>query len=319
MSKRVLFTSTFKTTFIEKDIEIFKSFYQLDVVIAKGFIGLAKKINHLFKNDICFIWFASTYSSILVFLSKLLNKKTIIVIGGVDVAMEKELNYGIWNSWWRKYFVRFAIVNANLILAVDESLKQKAISLCKYNGKNINIVPTGYDENFWRRITEKENFVLMVANVRDEIRLKIKGINIFLDVAKLMPKIKFKLIGLDKNLKINIPENVEVINFVNQSQLQIEYSRAKVYCQLSLIEGLPNTLCEAMLCECIPIGTDVGGIKNAIGETGIVLPTNEIETIRNAILFSFENFEGAKARQRIINNFDIKKRIEFLTNIINNF
>ena len=126
-----------------------------------------------------------------------------------------------------------------------------------------------------------------------------------------MPKIKFKLIGLDKNLKINIPENVEVINFVNQSQLQIEYSRAKVYCQLSLIEGLPNTLCEAMLCECIPIGTDVGGIKNAIGETGIVLPTNEIETIRNAILFSFENFEGAKARQRIINNFDIKRELNF--------
>ena len=66
MSKRVLFTSTFKTTFIEKDIEILKSFYQLDVVIAKGFIGLGKDKSFI-QNDICFIWFASTLFSILVF------------------------------------------------------------------------------------------------------------------------------------------------------------------------------------------------------------------------------------------------------------
>ena len=72
MSKRVLFTSTFKTTFIEKDIEILKSFYQLDVVIAKGFIGL-EKINHLFKMIFALFGLRQPIFN-FSFLSKLLNK-----------------------------------------------------------------------------------------------------------------------------------------------------------------------------------------------------------------------------------------------------
>ena len=49
-------------------------------------------------------------------------------------------------------------------------------------------------------------------------------------------------------LKAKASHNVEFAGFVPHDQLASYYQRAKVYCQLSAYEGLPNALCEAMLC-----------------------------------------------------------------------
>ena len=48
------------------------------------------------------------------------------------------------------------------------------------------------------------------------------------------------------------------------------FSTSQFYIQASRLEGLPNALCEAMLCECIPIGNSVFGIPSAIGNTGML-------------------------------------------------
>ena len=40
--------------------------------------------------------------------------------------------------------------NADLVLTVDESLKEDAIKNAGVNGENIITVPTGYDAKKWR-------------------------------------------------------------------------------------------------------------------------------------------------------------------------
>ena len=52
-------------------------------------------IRSLFSADVTFSWFASLYSSFLIFLAHLFGKKAILILGGVDVAKEKDLHYGI--------------------------------------------------------------------------------------------------------------------------------------------------------------------------------------------------------------------------------
>lgn len=81
--------------------------------------------------------------------------------------------------------------------------------------------------------------------------IKRKGLETFVKSARYLSNIKFVLIGshLDdsiKYLRSIAPSNVEFTGFVSDEELLKWYQRAKVYCQLSRYEGLPNALCEAL-------------------------------------------------------------------------
>jgi glycosyltransferase involved in cell wall biosynthesis len=77
-----------------------------------------------------------------------------------------------------------------------------------------------------------------------------------------------------------------------------------------MFEGMPSTICEAMLCECIPIGSNVNGIPNIIGDTGIVINNKDISETVNAIKLASKSqaFSGKKSRERIIKNFSLQSR-----------
>jgi glycosyltransferase involved in cell wall biosynthesis len=187
---------------------------------------------------------------------------------------------------------------------VDESLVAKATRLGNYDGANIHTVPTGYDPDIWLPAGEKEPLVLTVAGCETEVRLKVKGVDFLLQVARTLPEVRFVLVGVDRALIARMgasrPPNVELLSYRSRGDLLPLYQRAKVYCQPSLSEGLPNSLCEAMLCGCSPVGTAVGGIPAAIGETGRVVPYGDVgqmqQAIGAALLTSPQPAESARAR-----------------------
>jgi len=272
------------------------------------------------SNEITFSWFASVYSSFLVLLANLIGRRSVLVLGGVDVAAERELGYGIWNTWWKSKIVRYGITHANAVIAVDDFLKREAIRLARYDGANISVVPTGYEDNYWIPSGIKQNVVLMVASCPDVMRVKIKGVDFFIAVAKKMPDVRFQLIGIDPlvSSQLSPPGNLDCLPFADRETLLASYQRAKVYCQLSYREGLPNALCEAMLCECIPVGTTVGGIPTAIANTGFLVEyPDEVQTIhaiRDALTSPPER--AKLARTRISSHFSIEKREAALKRII---
>ncbi len=320
MNKKVniLFTATFSTPFIQEDLTILKTHFSVTKVISSGIKTFFIYFSAIRSNDITFSWFASVYSSILVFLTKVFRKKSILILGGVDVARIPELKYGIWNSWWRSIIVRYGVTNADLVLAVDESLKNDAVRLAGYDGNNIHVLPTGYDSTRWKPGTKQENIVLTVANCHNMTRVKIKGIDFLIDVANTMPDISFVLIGLKNEIavQLQIPANIKYYESLEQSKLLEAYQRAKIFFQPSLREGLPNTLCEAMLCGCFPVGTNVGGIPSAIGDTGIIVQHNDVIEATNALHKAMEHHGNTMARDRIMKFYSIKKREELLMKYI---
>jgi len=70
--------------------------------------------------------------------------------------------------------------------------------------------------------------------------------------------------------------------FHKKSSLRIT-KRQKFIASYRWREGLRNALCEAMLCECIPVGTERNGIPIAIGDAGFYVPYGDPVVTANAI------------------------------------
>jgi glycosyltransferase involved in cell wall biosynthesis len=281
-----------------------------------------KILFRIVRADVTYTWFASVYAFVAVFLARIMRKRSFVIIGGVDVARVPEMRYGIWCSPWKSFLVRYALRNATRVLAVDASLKEKAIALAQYSGTNIDCVPTGYDPAVWVPSGGKEPTVLTVAKCEDVWKMKVKGLDVLFECARLMSATRFLIVGVAPELvadgKHQKPANVEIIPFVEQEDLLKYYQRAKVYCQPSFIEGLPNSVCEAMLCSCIPVGTDVGGIPTAMGGNGFLVPYGDARKLADAIQKALAESEsaGVRARTYIAQNFTLRKREATLLKVL---
>jgi glycosyltransferase involved in cell wall biosynthesis len=99
-------------------------------------------------------------------------------------------------------------------------------------------------------------------------------------------------------------------------------SKSEFYIQLSISEGFPNSICEAMLLECIPIGTCVGAMPDIIGDTGIVITENDFDKIKNEIQRlvrldpEAKEVLSQKARRRISERYPLSKREALLVRYI---
>jgi len=283
-------------------------------------MAVGKILYRIHGSDVVFCWFASVYAFVGVALAGLLGLKSIVVVGGVDAAKDRELDYGIWLNPFKARLVRYVFLHADKILVVDPCLKEEAVRLAGYEGKNISWLPTGYDSNFWKPVGEKEPFVLTVAVVRDERTMRLKGIDLLAEVARILPAVQFVVIGIDPALalKLRPPPNMKFQDYIPRKEILPFYQRAKVYCQPSRREGLPNALCEAMLCGCISVAAQVGGIPTAVGDAGLLVPSCDAGAFAEAVMKAFSLGEdvAGRARARIVSLFPKEKRENGLLRII---
>lgn len=324
---RVLFLHHGLSTFVKRDLEILKRHFSVKAVEWKRGFGMLesalKIIWGVWWCDASFTWFASVYGAVAVFFSRLFRKKSVIVVAGYDVAKVPELKYGAFTKFKEAIPARYCLKKATHVLVVDESLKRDAIENAEVDGENIEYLPTGYDANYWKPKGEKEDLVLTVASADDAYRVRLKGLDTFVKAARLVPGVPFVAVGVSGKAKGYLeemaPTNVELIGFIDETRLRGLYQKAKVYCQLSLKEGLPNALCEAMLCGCVPVGTEgVGGIALAIGDAGYCVPYGDDKAVAKAIETALQTSSeiGKKSRERIIERFSMEEREEGIVNLL---
>jgi glycosyltransferase involved in cell wall biosynthesis len=86
--------------------------------------------------------------------------------------------------------------------------------------------------------------------------------------------------------------------------------------QLSISEGFPNAICEAMLSGCVPIGSDVAAIPEIIGDTGFILKKRNADMLRELVQKAIGCLEldalSVSARERIASRYPLRKRGELL-------
>jgi len=326
--KRILFIQPSKSPFIQADIDLLGRHCDLRVLDLSAFrrsirgavsVGY-RMLKGVLWAELTYVWFAENHAKWAIRLGRLLGKPTVVVVGGYEVAKVPEIGHGLALDPRKRRMVAYIHRRANKVLPVDMSLKEDAIKNLGVSGENIEPVPTGYSSEEFKPAGPKERMVLTVG-VIDRLNLKRKGLEVFVQAAAHLPDVKFVLVGSSKDnafddlAKVSSP-NVEFAGWVPHETLAPHYQRAKVYCQLSLYEGLPNALCEAMLCECVPVGTRVNGIPGAIGDTGFYVPFGDSKATSEAIRLALDSDKGKEARERIKDLFPVERREKKLIEII---
>lgn len=340
--ENILIVYVFKSSFVKRDISILENEY---TVFKKQFnnnklllpLTLLKQFFQLLgirKYKVVVSQSSGYHSFLPVLFGKLFNVPVIIIAIGNESIKIPEINYGAQRKKVFAWIVNFSFKNASLILPVHKSLEISNYSYTpiKYKQQGIrafnpNIstriieMVNGYDTEKWKNLglTRPTHSFLTVSAEIDTTRYFIKGIDLICEAAKLFPNYSFTIVG-HLTIEKDFPSNITLINRLNQIELLKVYNQHSYYLQLSMSEGFPNALCEAMLCGCIPIGSKVAGIPDIIGENGIILnekKTDEFTTILKTL--NNYNFEAEKIRNQIVTNYPLNKRkTEFLAHLKKN-
>ncbi|MGY0019402.1 GT4 family glycosyltransferase PelF [Streptomyces sp. YJ-C3] len=93
------------------------------------------------------------------------------------------------------------------------------------------------------------------------------------------------------------------------------YAAGNVVMLSSISEGFPFTLIEAMSCGRATVSTDVGGVREAVGPTGLVVPPRSPEAMARAALDLLSDpgrraAMGEAARLRVIEQFTLRQTVD---------
>ncbi|MFJ3923822.1 GT4 family glycosyltransferase PelF [Streptomyces sp. NPDC090022] len=93
------------------------------------------------------------------------------------------------------------------------------------------------------------------------------------------------------------------------------YAAGSVVMLSSISEGFPFSIIEAMSCGRTTVSTDVGGVREAVGDTGLVVPPREPETMARATLALLRDPVrraelGRLARRRVVEKFTLHQSVD---------
>lgn len=273
-----------------------------------------------------FVSFFAGYSSFLPSIfGKILGIPHVLILGGTDCAALPEINYGNFRKQPLAWVTRKAIEWASHLVPVHASLigfdytyfkvrhkKQGYTAFCPNAKAPVTVVSTAYDSKRFYCVEEKIPNSFITVGQLDPVTFYRKGIDLILETAPRLPQCTFTIVGAHEALmNSTVPDNVKLIPRVPNDKIRELLGSQQFYLQLSLMEGLPNALCEAMLCECVPIGSNVAGIPDGIAGTGFVLKNrsvNSLELLLNQALKAPLEELGKQARNRIINCYPMEIR-----------
>ncbi len=264
--------------------------------------------------SLVFCWFASWHSLLPVFLARLFNKPSGVVVGGYDTANVAEANYGSQRGGVRRQIARTIMSLCTQLLAFSESARCETIANACADPNKIALIYLGVEPLAMGPLADREPLVLTIGQVWRENLLR-KGLLPFVETARLLPEAQFVHVGRwcddsINDLRAAAPSNVQFAGFVSDDEMQTLCQRASVYVQASIHEGFGLSLAEAMTAGCIPVVTSAGSLPEVVGSTGVYTRSNKPIDLADAIRsgLAWDGIKRQQARDRILKEFPVERR-----------
>ena len=193
----------------------------------------------IFKVDVVYGIYLQTCSRYIL-PAELLGKKTIVHFVGSDAYwMNRE------RSYWRKRYWSFVLNHCDLIFYVSPHLEDLV-------GRKGFVLPFPISTEAFREAREVETVAardVLYYCPSGEANEKIYRLSWILDYADEHPNEKITIIGNSSHpasYRTNLP-NVEVIPFVERSQMPALYKQHKMLIRMTTEDGLARMVHEALL------------------------------------------------------------------------
>lgn len=327
----IIYTFPVRTAFIDRDLEMISpemkitalEFTQNPLKLPFFFILQFFQLLWFLPRTSQYLCFFGGYHSVLpVWFGRVFGKKCTIQAGGTDCINMPEIGYGNFRKKWLRIATVYSFKNCSLILPVADALiKQEYRYDTKINPKQglrnlipdlktpIQVIPNGFDTDFWRDLGEKRkpmSFISVATGTSLRSRAIVKGYDLIEKLAQNHPDWSFTLVGDSFYTSPN--PNVTILGKQSRTQLLKLYNSHQAYLQLSTSEGFPNALGEAMACGCVPIGSAVGAIPEIIEDSGLILQFKDLDLLDTLISSLDPPALRERSSQRIKDNFSFDQR-----------
>ena len=281
----------------------------------------------------------------LIFYKKYFKFSLITILHGLEVTRLESKKYSKKIADFKK-----TLTLSDRVIAVSNYTKSKA-DVILGNKKEIDVIPNFVNTKFFYPINDKKIYDKYNLNSNDTILLSLsriirrKGHYIAIDavksLVKIYPNIKYLIAGtgdtyylseLKKYVeKLDLKKNIHFLGYVSERKKNMVYNLCDIYLMTSLpcdlegnSEGFGITFLEANASGKPVIGTDVGGISDAIknGFNGFLIKPNESKDLEKKIISIINNKKLYKSLSEnsinhIKKNFDIQligKRFDLIIN-----
>lgn len=181
----------------------------------------------------------------------------------------------------------------------------------------IAIVPLSYREINYNPSIKKEPFCLFTGTMTQPR----KNVPRLIEAAKKYG-FNLKLVGNKGNAEseaklraqIGDANNIEILGFVSDEELNLLYNRAKVFALPSINEGVGLAALEAAICGCNIVITNLGGPKEYYEkESAELVNPYDVDDIGKAILRALENHHAQpQLRNTLINKYNVSTCVDKL-------
>jgi glycosyltransferase involved in cell wall biosynthesis len=274
---------------------------------------------------------AAAFCSIPCILAKL-KKKTPFMLTEHGVYL-REQYLSLAKREYSTFLNTFLMRLVHTVTSLNYTFADQVSPVCHYNTRwehefgvephKVRVIYNGVDKDiFMNAKGDKSSEPTVVAVARID---PIKDIEMLIRAAAIVkqqiPNVKFKVFG-----SVSVPSYYEqcivlrdklglgdMFQFVGHStNIAAAYKSGDLVALTSISEAFPYSVVEAMMAGTAVVSTDVGGIREALGNTGVLVPARDHEKMAEEVVRLLQspdlrNVMIEEARERALSRFTIEK------------